>query len=574
MSRAVILFVSFLFLASSVHELRAGDILTAWGLNQYGELGVGDTTPRYSHARVPQYLNGGGLTGLTAVACGAFHSLALTTGGAVKVWGHNDRYQLGLGAGDTADRWYQTDNPDLTSGVRAIACGGNHSLAVKTDNTLWGWGVNAFGQLGVNPLLDLGREPSPHQFSNLSEGVSNVAAGANHTIALLRNTTLKACGNNVFGQLGLGTVSGTNFTMTLVPGVTNVIQVACGNSHSVALLGDGTVKSWGLNESGQLGLGDASNRSSATTITGLSGVAKIACGAYHTLFLLTNGTVMACGQNIAGQLGLSDTSNRFVPTLIAGLSNVADVAAGDDFSMALLTGHTMKSWGANAFGELGLGFEFLGITNPQPQEITGLGGVRTMACGNFFTLAWGWEVPYFSVTPTQYDFGLCEVGYTNKKLITYTVQNYGHGDATCEVAVAYPFSVYSFPDPVLWDDEHGYIGMQFTPTNAGKFTNRVDISGASNGTIYAWALGEAWIPHFVMKWTSTVSATYRIMASSNLSAGFPYVLATNLAATPPTNRYAWTNENPEAFRAYRIEADVSVIPRVVEFRRYDPSLDR
>ncbi len=282
MSQRTGLWISLVLFFVARIAFGMGDVLTGWGLNQNGQVGVGDTNPRYKHARIVEYLNGPSLTGVTAVACGAYHSMALTTGGAVKVWGRNDQYQLGLGFGDTADRLYPLSHPSLAGGVRAVACGGNHSLALKTNNTLWGWGLNEFGQLGVLPLPP--RQYTPNQFPNLTEGVLAAAGGLSHTLALLQNSTVKACGNNAFGQLGLGASSITNYTMTLIPGLSNVIQVACGNSHSVALLSDHTVQTWGLNQSGQLGVGDTTNRMSPTVVSNLEGVAQVACGAYHTLF--------------------------------------------------------------------------------------------------------------------------------------------------------------------------------------------------------------------------------------------------------------------------------------------------
>ncbi len=109
--------------------------------------------------------------------------------------------------------------------------------------------------------------------------------------------------------------------------------------------------------------------------------------------------------------------------------------------------------------------------------------------------------------PTQYDFGLIEVGQSTQKLATFTVENYGHGDATVQVAVTYPFSISFLPDSMLWDDENVIVGTTFAPTNVGKFTNRVDIYGGAVNTAAVWLLGESWIPHFILKWTNVVSET-------------------------------------------------------------------
>ena len=185
-------------------------------------------------------------------------------------------------------------------------------------------------------------------------GISSIAAGASHSLALLHDGTVMAWGQNSSGQLGDGTNS-SRPTPTPIPGLTNVHAIAAGGSHSLALLHDGTVMAWGANYAGQMGDGTTTPQQSPTPVHGVTNVRVVSAGGLHSLALLHDGTVMAWGSNTSGQLGDGTATRRGapVPTLCPCDTNA--IAAGDRHSLALLQDGTIMSWGTNSEGQLGDG---------------------------------------------------------------------------------------------------------------------------------------------------------------------------------------------------------------------------
>ena len=144
-----------------------------------------------------------------------------------------------------------------------------------------------------------------------------------HSMFILQDGTVKACGQNNYGQLGLGDTDNRTFPVDL--SIEGVRRIACGNSHTMFIMQDGTVKACGNNSYGQLGLGDTNNRTSPVDLS-IEGVKQIVCGNTHTVFILQDGTVKAYGQNDSGQLGLGDTDNRTSPVdlSIEGVKSLFD----------------------------------------------------------------------------------------------------------------------------------------------------------------------------------------------------------------------------------------------------------
>jgi len=275
--------------------------VVAWGSNDYGE------------SAVPT-----GLAGVTAIAAGSSHSVALKSNGTVFAWGYN-------GSG-------QTTIPTGLSGVTAIAAGDSHSLALKSNGTVVAWGNNYSGQTTV---------PAPLQ-SPTTAHVTAIAAGGYHSLALRADGTLVAWGDNFNGQ-------------TTVPAAASsgVIAIAAGGYHSLALKSNGTIVAWGNNYSGQTTIPAAAS----------SGVIAIAAGGYHSLALKSNGTVVAWGSNDFGQTTVPATA----------LSGVIAIAGGGYHSLALKSNGTLVAWGDNFNGQ---------TTVP-----AGLTGVTAIAAGGYHSLA-------------------------------------------------------------------------------------------------------------------------------------------------------------------------------------------
>lgn len=323
-----------------------------WGANSIGQVGDGTTAP----TRHPVPVSG--MTEAIVVDAGETHTLAVKADGTVRAWGYNEYGRLGDGTKTARSA------PVVVSGLTdivSVAAGSRHSLAVKRDGTVWGWGDDYAGQLGnggtAGRLAD-GIDhtyPTPIQVPGLTDVVS-VAAGDAHSLALKSDGTVWAWGINGVGQLGDGT-NATRTSPVQVANLSAVESVTAGTSHNVAVKSDGTVWAWGYNFNGQIGdgsYGPYANRFRPVRVSDLSGVASVSAGGQHTLALKDDGTVWGWGSNSSGQLGNGSTSNtQSTPDRARNLSDVDSVGAGYDFSFALKGEGSLFSWGLNSAGQLG-----------------------------------------------------------------------------------------------------------------------------------------------------------------------------------------------------------------------------
>jgi hypothetical protein len=216
-----------------------------------------------------------GLAGVTQIAAGAFHGLALRSDGSAAVWGYNSSGQLGDGT--TTDHTIPEDLTGLTKVVQ-ISGGYLHTLAVRSDGTAWAWGYNNSGQLGDGTTTD---RLTPVQVSGLTK-VTQIAAGLFHSVAVRSDGTVVAWGDNQSGELGDGSTT-RRLTPVGVSGLTGATRVSAGFLDTVALRSDGTVMAWGYNGYGQLGDGTTTDRTTPVTVPGLSGVTQVSAGWGHTL---------------------------------------------------------------------------------------------------------------------------------------------------------------------------------------------------------------------------------------------------------------------------------------------------
>ena len=301
--------------------------LRSWGTDGNGELGNDDTSFAY---RTPQIVDSPG--DVAEISAGGAHAMMLDIYGTVFTWGDNSAGQLGY------EETYRSTYARRTVGISnvyTIAAGGNFSLAVRTDNTVWAWGDNHYGQLGQ------GTHDVPPQSIQHTTPVQVRNAGGSH------------------------------------PPLANIVQVAGGSVHCVALTSSGGVYGWGANNAGQLGNGSTTQNDYASP-AGIFNVRQVAAGKYFSLALKTDGTVWAWGDNSAGQLGDRTTTNRVYPVQVQGINNVVAVAASDNCSAALKSDGTVWVWGF-----------FYGTTysDDPPTKIDGLINIQNIALGKSHLLA-------------------------------------------------------------------------------------------------------------------------------------------------------------------------------------------
>jgi alpha-tubulin suppressor-like RCC1 family protein len=344
----------------------------AWGSNSTGQLGSGtnDTTPT-AH---PNPVQVGNLTDVLAVAGGGLHSLAIESDGTddgtandgtVWAWGNDFNGQLGDGGTNT-----NKNAPVQASGltdVADVAGGNNHSLAVKSDGTVWSWGFNNRGQLGYDPdpatTDTFENSGTPGQVSGLTD-VVDVAGGTSHSLAVKSDGTVWSWGFNDVGQLGNGATSSTpNPIPVQASGLTDVVAIAAGSHHSLAVKSDGTVWAWGFNSQGMLGNGTSgtdTNSDVPVQASGLTDAADVSAGNFHSVALEGDGTVWAWGANNKGQLGhdpnpvTSGFEPSSTPSQVSGITDVKDVASGLNHNLAATDAHgEVWAWGCNDYGQLG-----------------------------------------------------------------------------------------------------------------------------------------------------------------------------------------------------------------------------
>jgi alpha-tubulin suppressor-like RCC1 family protein len=314
------------------------------------------------------------------ITAGAAHTCVLLNSGPVYCWGRGDLGQLGRGnkllIGD--DEPAGTAGPVAFGGqvVVDIEAGDNHTCALLASGNVRCWGLGTDGRLGYASTATLGdgAGETPADLPNVDVGgtVKQIAAGGQHTCALLTNGTVRCWGRNTAGQLGAGntTAIGDNETPASVDPVDvggTVKQIAAGGQHTCALLTDGTVRCWGLASVGRLGYGNLFNigddeSPSVTGAVDIGGtVVQVAAGGSHTCALLESGAVRCWGFAFYGQLGYGSTVNigdrpdrlpsSAIDVPVGG--TVTELALGDNHTCARLENNAMRCWGRGDKGQLG-----------------------------------------------------------------------------------------------------------------------------------------------------------------------------------------------------------------------------
>lgn len=268
-----------------------------------------------------------------------------------------------------------------------------YNLAIKQDGSLWAWGDNSSGQLGLG---NNNTYYSPAQVGNQS-GWSQVSAGVNHSLALKTNGTLWAWGNNSAGALGFDLGTSTLNTPTQVGTDNNWVQIATGLSFSLGIKSDGSLWAWGSNNYGQCGVSSsASSIVTPTRIGTANNWSKITAGYYHAIAIKSDGTMWAWGRNHVGQLGSGNTSTTAVtaPIQVGSSTDWRSVSAGEGHNVALKTNNTVWCWGWNGYGQIGTGNN---IDVTAPYQVSTSTSWAFAVAGDRHTLAalsngnlWGW----------------------------------------------------------------------------------------------------------------------------------------------------------------------------------------
>ncbi len=330
--------------------------LWSWGRNNNGQLG--DNTVTTKSTPVTTLVGG---ANWKQVSANGYFTSAIKTDGTLWTWGRNNNGQLG----DNTVTNRSTPVTTFAGGTnwKQVSCGGYFTAAIKTDGTLWTWGNNLYSQLGDGTGT---RRSTPVTTFAGGTNWEQVSCGYAHVAAIKTDGTLWTWGRNEnSGQLGDNTITPKSTPVTTFLGGNNWKQVNSGASNVIAIKNDGTLWTWGRNNSGQLGNNTVTNRSTpVTTFAGGTNWKQVSAGYNHTAAIKTDGTLWTWGSNSYGIVGDNTTTQRNTPvTTFAGGNNWKQVSAGYYFhTAAIKTNGTLWTWGSNLYAHLGVNDNFTRCT--------------------------------------------------------------------------------------------------------------------------------------------------------------------------------------------------------------------
>ena len=437
----------------------------AWGFNDSGQLG--DNSQVYQ--RVPVRVILPEAVTFTSIAAGGRHALALGDNGKAYSWGDNWYRQLGLADYEGAiliETAQEVSLPTDVSLVR-IAAGFDHSLGLEENGQVYAWGHNYYGQLGDGSTKD---RPFPVSVSIPNgQAVTDISGGLRHSLALGADGRVWAWGYNEYGQLGDG--SGMNQTEPVevaLPEDVSIDRISAAAGHfSLALSDDGRIWAWGLNDSGQLGVGSTITQRVPVEVVAPEGVAftDISAGYDFSLALSDDGRVWAWGNNGLGQLGDGSGTDQFYPVEVAVPEGVSFSAiyAGLYHALALADIGRAYSWGLNERGLLGDGS---GVNQSTPVPVAAEVLVTSIA---FDGVAGQAPMDPNSTAPANNGDG------------TWSVVTPAHAAGPVDVEVSWTFNGVEQP-PVIHPDGFTYYPV-FVPTVTDPESHTVLVGEAAEFTV-------------------------------------------------------------------------------------------
>lgn len=348
-----------------------------WGNNSSGQLGDGTLASHATPVAVTSLV-----ADVAQLALGWTHTCALTSSGAVKCWGGNDRGQLGDGT--TSPRATAGDVVGLSEGVVAISANAKSTCALTAAGEVRCWGDNAYGQLGNGTTQD---RHVPVAVPGIGE-VQSITVGMNHGCALAVDGDVHCWGDNQAGQLGDGTYDQGLVPTAVVALPDEVVGIDAGAAHTCALTRAGEVSCWGYNGAGQLGDGTLINRAMPVPAGDLpAGAIAIAAGGGFTCVTIAGGPVRCWGSNVFGALGDGTQLDRLTPVVVRGLTaDAQSLSAGENHTCLVTPSGTVRCWGANMFGQLGVGFPLW--MSDVPVDVAGAAtGMTRVSAGSTFSCA-------------------------------------------------------------------------------------------------------------------------------------------------------------------------------------------
>lgn len=296
------------------------------------------------------------------LACGEDHALAVDDGGTVYAWGHNAAGELG---DVTCDNKSAPVKIEVPSKVIQVAAGNEVTFAVCKNGDLYAWGDDTSYQMGD------GMNVSRMEPEKVMEDVIAAAAGDSHALVITKDHSLYVFGRNKSGALGIPDSAcdqtdeeGYHCQSTPYKLMDDVTAISAGQDYSMAVTSDGTLYGWGYAVDGQIGIAnvdsvnDAGEPYQSKPVKVMDGISKVACGShYHTLALTAEGELYTWGNASVGSLSTQDVDNKeelIQTTPIKIMDDVKDIAAGSAHSVVLKNDGTAYTFGVNNYGQIGI----------------------------------------------------------------------------------------------------------------------------------------------------------------------------------------------------------------------------
>lgn len=323
--------------------LKDDGTLWSWAGNHFGQMGNGSTGQT-----VLTPLKIGTDTNWKTISAGNVHTVALKSDNSLWAWGDNERGEVGNG---TNVPQYTPIKIGSDKDWKAIASNDTNTKALKTDGSLWAWGINFYGALGDGTNID---RTAPVRVGSDKDWKFIAKGPGYHSIAIKNDGSLWAWGSNEDGQLGDGTKEHKNIPIQI--GSDTDWKIACiSHNRTLAIKNDGSLWAWGDNYSGLLGDGTTVSKYTPTKIGNDTDWLDIAGGLSFNIAIKNDGSLWSWGLNANGELGDGTNVRKYVPTKVGTLNDWKSIMVGYYAASAIKNDGSLWSWGWNGIGLLGDG---------------------------------------------------------------------------------------------------------------------------------------------------------------------------------------------------------------------------